>query len=345
MRLYKLEALRGFAAAYVVVHHAAPAHFYMFGFDWGLLFRFGHEAVMLFFLISGFVIHYSYQHSSDRSFRNYFLKRFTRIYGPLVFVFPLYYAISSAHAGALVDPEWWNLLGNLLMLQSLEPDALIEPYMRDKPLWSLTFEWWFYMMYFPLASRIADDEFRTRIVLGVSIAAAVCFQFFPAMAFRTLMYFGLWWCGVALAGLFIRGARIDFAAIRLPLAALIIIDLILALSFWMGFDLVPPEARKVYGTLELRHFGFATVALIAAVCWHRIGWIGFAVFKPFLILAPISYGMYISHFGIVRNRDYLEFIGNPFLEFAVAIALMFAVAFALERVLYPRIRRMFVINP
>jgi peptidoglycan/LPS O-acetylase OafA/YrhL len=59
--LHQLDSLRGFAAAYVVVHHAHLAPQSAFG---NLLF-FGQEAVILFFLLSGFVIHYS-THSPAR---------------------------------------------------------------------------------------------------------------------------------------------------------------------------------------------------------------------------------------------------------------------------------------
>ncbi len=343
MRLYKLEALRGFAAVYVVCHHSLPAHFTRFGIDWGYLIRFGQEAVILFFLISGFVIHYSQQHASDPSFRSYFLKRFTRIYIPLVFVFPMTYGFVSLQAGALVAPDWPTLFGNLLMLQNLAnwgQQVIVDPYMSNKPLWSLTYEWWFYMLYFPLVSRIADSERRTRIVLLGSVVAAVGYLFFPNIVFRTLMYLGLWWCGVALAELYLRRARIDFAAIRLPLATLLVIDSILAWNFWWRLDLLPPGSLSNYPLIELRHFGFATVALIAAVSWQRIGWIGFdTVFKPFLIFAPISYGLYVSHYRIVHPRFYLAFIDNPYLEWAAAIALLVVIASLVERVAYPRMRK------
>jgi peptidoglycan/LPS O-acetylase OafA/YrhL len=342
-KLYKLEALRGFAAVYVVCHHSLPAHFVRFGIDWGTLTRFGQEAVILFFLISGFVIHYSQQHAADRSFRGYFLKRFTRIYIPLVFVFPITYGFVSLQFGTLVDPDWPTLIGNLLMLQNLEnwgQDVIVSPYMMNKPLWSLTYEWWFYMMYFPLASRIAESDHRTRVVMMGSVLAAVGYLFFPNIVFRTLMYLGLWWCGVALAELYIRRARIDFVAIRLPLATLFVIDAILILNFWWYKDVIPPGSLSNYPLIELRHFGFATVALIAAVSWHRVGWIGFdVIFGPFLIFAPISYGIYISHYRIVHQRAYLEFIGNPYLEWAAAIALLVLIASLVERVAYPRVRK------
>ncbi len=53
-RLMKLESIRGFAAAYVVAHHSAIAY----GGKPPLLLGFGQEAVILFFLLSGFVIHH-----------------------------------------------------------------------------------------------------------------------------------------------------------------------------------------------------------------------------------------------------------------------------------------------
>jgi peptidoglycan/LPS O-acetylase OafA/YrhL len=348
-RLYKLEALRGFAAVYVVCHHSLPGNFPLFGIDLGYLTRFGQEAVILFFLISGFEIHYSQQHASDHSFRSYFLKRFTRIYIPLAFVFPMTYGISSLHAGAPVDPDWSTLGGNLLMLQNLSgwgQGAIVEPYMENLPLWSLTYEWWFYMMYFPLASRIADSGRRNRVVLIASVAAAVGYLFFPNLVFRTLMYFGLWWCGVVLADLYIRGVRIDFAAIQRPLATLLAIDAILAFNLWWRLDLLPSGSLSTYPLIELRHFGFATVALIAAVAWHRIGWVGFdAIFRPFVVFAPISYGMYISHYRIVRHRAYLEFIDNPVLEWLAAMAILIVIASLVERVAYPRIRRWILPRP
>jgi peptidoglycan/LPS O-acetylase OafA/YrhL len=341
-RLHKLEALRGFAAIYVVIHHSLPAHYVAFGVDWGTLTRFGQEAVILFFLISGFVIHYSHQHASDRSFRGYFQKRFTRIYIPLLFVFPMTYGFVSLQEGMFVDPDWVTLLGNLAMLQNLAnwgQEVLFKPYMLNKPLWSLTYEWWFYMLYFPLASRIASAELRTRTVLIGSVVAAVGYLLFPNMVFRTLMYFGMWWCGVALADLYLRGARIDFAAIRLPLATLLAIDAILAVNFWWRIDLLPAGSLSTYPFIELRHFAFATVALVAAVGWHRLGWIGFdTVFRPFLAFAPISYGIYISHYRIVHQRAYLSFIDNPYLEWAASIALLLVVASLVERVAYPRVR-------
>ena len=66
-RLGKLEAIRGLAAVYVAVGHAIGAH------TWWL--KFGQEAVMVFFLLSGFVIEHTFARSPSASFTSFLLKR------------------------------------------------------------------------------------------------------------------------------------------------------------------------------------------------------------------------------------------------------------------------------
>ena len=57
-KLTKLEAIRGFASVYVVLHHVFGKGLIIAGKDFSFLFRFGQESVILFFLLSGFVIQY-----------------------------------------------------------------------------------------------------------------------------------------------------------------------------------------------------------------------------------------------------------------------------------------------
>ena len=104
-KLEKLEAIRGFAALYVVLFHTLPQKIYLLGINVGILFRFGSEAVIVFFVLSGFVIKYSFEKSEDKSFKRYFTHRFVRLYIPLFFIFILGYLIKSYSEGSLADPE------------------------------------------------------------------------------------------------------------------------------------------------------------------------------------------------------------------------------------------------
>src|SRR5690348_13697572 len=96
-RLWRLEALRGAAAAYVVLGHI--------GSGWygnpllGLPVRFGLEAVILFFLISGFVIEYSAYGGRKAGeligFGDYLVKRVRRIYPLFLLALGLSYLSQS----------------------------------------------------------------------------------------------------------------------------------------------------------------------------------------------------------------------------------------------------------
>jgi len=139
VKLVKIEAARGFAAFYVFLHHTF-SHETLFGLPLGWTLRFGQEAVMLFFLLSGFVINYSYSEKQTSSF-DYIFNRATRIFIPLVPVLFLSYIASAYSIGRLPNIEVSELLGNLFMLQDasfLKPGVIVDPYMGNEPLWSLS---------------------------------------------------------------------------------------------------------------------------------------------------------------------------------------------------------------
>ena len=81
--LPKVEMARGFAAFYVLTYDIFESVSGKLGLA-GVALRFGPEAVMLFFVISGFVIAYSVA-QKEMKFREYFVRRFRRIY-PLFLV-------------------------------------------------------------------------------------------------------------------------------------------------------------------------------------------------------------------------------------------------------------------
>ena len=155
-KLTKLEAIRGFAAVYVVFHHLFSNGFTMWGRDFSFLFKFGQEAVILFFLLSGFVIQYAYLHTKDTSFKTFFIKRFVRIYIPLLLVFIANAALFLSYGRPMLLPDFYTLLGNLLMVQDisfLKPNVICEPFLGNLPLWSLSYEWWFYLLFFFLTNK------------------------------------------------------------------------------------------------------------------------------------------------------------------------------------------------
>ncbi|WP_147676378.1 acyltransferase family protein [Algibacter pacificus] len=343
-KLQKLEAIRGFSALYVVLFHTLPQKIDVLGINIGILFRFGSEAVMLFFILSGFVIKYTWEKSKDKSFKTYFLKRFVRIYMPLFFIFLLAYFIKSYNEGHLANPNWKTLLGNIFMLQdviSLKPNVISGVYMGNGVLWSLSYEWWFYMLFFVLSKKNKPSKINAW-VNGLTIIATVSYLIYPFFINRIVMYFAIWWIGVRFADIYMKGVHFTFKSIKNYAYILITIITLLALNLYINFNYtkVYNYPLVAYPFIELRHFVFAFLAMFASIIWNGWNWFGFnEIFGVFKYLAPFSYGIYISHHYLVVEADYLKYIDNKIIEYTGYILFMFLFSYLLEVVIYGKMKK------
>lgn len=346
-RLEKLEALRGFAALYVVLFHTLPQKIYLAGINVGVLFRFGPEAVIIFFVLSGFVIRYTYEKSVDKSFRFYFVRRFIRLYIPLFFIFLLGYLIKCYAEHRFVEPEWKTLLGNIFMLQdviSQKPNVVSATYMGNGVLWSLSYEWWFYMLFFALASNVENKKLNTWVNVLV-ITAAASYLVYPFIINRLAMYFAIWWIGVRFADIYLNKEQYSFKTIMPYTYVLIAITAILSLNLYLHFNYTKVYSYPLvaYPFVELRHFVFAIMVMFGALVWQHFKWYGFNVaFGAFKYLAPCSYVIYISHHYLVVEATYLSFIHNKLIEYGLYIILMIGFSYLLEVVVYNRIRKLLI---
>ncbi|MDP5093351.1 MAG: acyltransferase [Polaribacter sp.] len=343
-KIEKLEAIRGFAAFYVVLFHLLPQKILLFGINIGFLFRFGSEAVIMFFILSGFVIKYTWENSSDKSFKKYFLRRFLRIYIPLICIFLLAYILKCYAEGSLADPEWKTLLGNLFMLQdviSLKPNVISPVYMANGVLWSLSYEWWFYMIFLFLSKKIAPSKIHNWVII-LTIIAAISYLIYPFIINRIFMYFGIWWIGVRFAEIYLKGESYTFTSIKNYSYVLIVIIALLSINLYInfGYTKIYEYPLVAFPFIELRHFVFAILAMFGGIIWKKLNWFGFhELFGVFKYLAPFSYGIYISHHYLVIEATYLDFINNVILKNTIYILFMFLFSYIIEVVIYGQIRK------
>lgn len=344
-RLEKLEAIRGFAALYVVLFHTLPQKILLAGVNVGALFRFGPEAVIVFFALSGFVIKYTFKKSADKSFRFYFIRRFIRLYIPLFFIFILGYGLKCYSEGKLADPEWGSLFGNLFMLQdviSQKPNVISPAYMGNGVLWSLSYEWWFYMLFFFLATRIPSAKLNKWVNIMV-IAAAATYVVYPFIVNRLVMYFAIWWIGVLFADIYLKKETYSIKSIMPYAYVLFAIAAILGLNLYIHYNYTKIYTYPLvaYPFIELRHFVFAIMVMFGAVIWKNLNWWGFnAAFGIFKYIAPCSYVIYISHHYLVVEATYLSGIGNKVLEYGLYIVIMILFSYIVEVTIYNRIRKL-----
>jgi len=344
-RLEKLEALRGFAALYVVFFHVLPQKIYLFGINIGLLFRFGPEAVIVFFVLSGFVIKFTYEKSKDKTFGYYFIRRFIRLYIPLILIFILGYGLKCYAEGGFANPEWKSLLGNFLMLQdviSQKPNVLVPAYLGNGVLWSLSYEWWFYMLFFLLITKIKSDKLNTYVNI-ITITAAITYLIYPFHVNRLAMYFAIWWIGVRFADTYLKNEKFTIASIMPYAYVLLTITAILGLNLYINFSYTKVYSYPLvaYPFIELRHFVFAIMVMFGSIIWKNLNWFGFNfLFDKFKYIASFSYVIYISHHYLVIEATYLRFLNNKILEYGIYILVMLLFSYLVEVVIYNKIKRL-----
>ena len=192
-----LDTLRFMAALMVVAAHVRATTFQVYAAlptdqktPWAQLFymltRIGNEAVILFFVISGFLVGGpALQRLAQRSFRlqDFAIDRLTRIMVPLV---PALVWTAAVAYFVGQDPKASQIFGNMFGLQGV----LVETISSNRPLWSLSYEIWFYALIFGLGWWLMA---RVRACLGGLSLILVALVFTEL----TPIYLFCWLIGVA----------------------------------------------------------------------------------------------------------------------------------------------------
>jgi peptidoglycan/LPS O-acetylase OafA/YrhL len=193
-----LEGLRAFAALVVIIGHIVyykrvvdPA-FQPSG--WASFQAPGHHAVLVFFVLSGYVIGLNHPRPLQRSEVSVYLrKRFTRLYP--IYLIALFGGLLASGFAYSWSTFGWHLVFGVNGLPVL---TMYE----NNPIWSLQYEVLFYLLFVPLSMINA----RPFVVAGVSILLAFsCLTADPVGAGRYasqyLFGFSIWSVGWALAKL------------------------------------------------------------------------------------------------------------------------------------------------
>jgi peptidoglycan/LPS O-acetylase OafA/YrhL len=312
-----LDGLRAAAAVLVVLHHvriwlfAPPAEVAHWTLPSRVFYRvtsLGAEYVLIFFVLSGFFIGGAVARKvADGRFRwhDYLLDRATRLYIvllPALVLTVVLDAIGAAVAGSHsiyggqgsyalaplniggAHTGFVAFVGNLAFLQDLR---YVTTFGSNLPLWSLAFEFWFYLA-FPamVALLLPRTSRRGRVVAGgVALVSLLLLRANP-------LFFAIWLVGVAVAFLPTRPVRIKPEWAR-GLAVAAFGFLVAILGFWVG--------KGGQRTSEVA-IGLATALVIFAFSHAYTGARveGRAAFGPYASrLAKSSFTLYLVHAPIL----------------------------------------------
>ncbi len=175
--------------------------------------RIGHEAVVAFFVLSGFLIGGKlWRRCSKGTFvaREYFRDRFTRIYTPLLPALVLTVGCVWYAQGALPAGYGLQFLGNVFQLQGI----VCERIEGNAPLWTLAYETWFYAMAGAVAVLFTGT--RAAVAPGRLLPAALLVLVSLAcLAVLNASYLFCWLFGAAAAAVPLKFPRRTWAILGL----------------------------------------------------------------------------------------------------------------------------------
>ncbi|PCE24109.1 hypothetical protein BWP39_30970 [Paraburkholderia acidicola] len=343
-RYQQLDALRGLAALTVVFSHftlLAPL-IALRHTPLRVLFG-GHEAVILFFTLSGFVLALQIGGTPKPGYGEYVMRRICRVYLPYaVAVIVAYACYALCYAGPVAWAGWWfndgwpatfpniELLWHLLFVFPFETSRL------DPVLWSLVYEMRISLIFVPVVLLISRVPTWQVIGAAMLLSVAVCWHAIhtghpviqasvSAEWLPTLHYLLMFVAGAALAR---HRERLSNWLRRAPRATVVIIP---AASLAL-YVLSRPISLRVSGILSDYLFDWIVLAAVGGIIASAVALASFArllQIRPLPFLGAISYSLYLYHAVVLFAVVHLlgERLGVT-LSLLIAAALVIPVSYA-----------------
>jgi peptidoglycan/LPS O-acetylase OafA/YrhL len=283
-------------------------------------------AILLFFLISGFCIHYPNTQPNYRpSWITYFKRRFWRIY-PTYFVAIIF--TSSASFYCLLkwgDVDWSpdRIFRVLTLTQNYPPHY--GQFLTNPSLWTIPLEVEFYILY-PIAYYFIT-KFKFYIVILLSIAVSTISIFlgkqdiFLWVTYTSLFFWPSWLLGAWIASLYRQNKLSNLNH-----------NLLISLSIAMLICALTAQITKgvswiQYATWTIFYF------LIFIICLFNEEFLSnfkftFA-FKAIAWIGKISFSLYLIHFPLFKIFGYfhVDYFGEKPTNFLIPLFYLFPVIF------------------
>ncbi len=188
-RLEQLDGLRGLCSLSVLINHALAIPFTygpLIGYEYPELVTvfqaIGAVSVIIFFVLSGFVIGYTTppKHTTEEA-KKYVLRRLIRLYPIYLFAIILTYLLSNQ------IPNLKDILGNLIFMQGW----FVPIEHGNDSLWTLHYEFMFYLLFL----LIWKFNLKIENVILVCFYCAILTIFFAFHPLAILGYFTIWLAG------------------------------------------------------------------------------------------------------------------------------------------------------
>lgn len=257
--------------------------------------RLGHEAVLIFFVLSGFLVGgkaLDRIHNDCFKPYNYALDRSVRILLPLVSSLIIAVIIEEISG---VPLRMRDLIGNILSLQGI----FCPPYFDT--LWSLSYEVWFYIAILGIGLCISRRR-PLKSILGLLVVTICSLVFCKLNAY----YLFIWLMGAFVY--FYPKIRYNWILTTSILASFILIALLQLTSDSNYLNSIIIEPQMWHPIIEVV-FGFTfSIFIVCAIQYPPQNQFTSVINKFGSKLAAFSYTLYLVH---IPFRDLLIYLGAP----------------------------------
>ena len=282
-------------------------------------------AILLFFLISGFCIHYpNTKGVSEPNWKAYFIRRFLRIY-PTYFIALLLTSSISLLCHFLWDDKTWDI-GRIFRVATLSqnypPDE--GQLLCNPSLWTIPLEIEFYILY-PIVFLLFSRSLTWLLaILSIGISSgSVLLQSQGILwpAFTAAFLWPTWLLGAWIAELYRKEKLSNLKIYQLVMPSLIFLILAITsrIENWASWS--------QYTSWTGFYFFFFLFSLTYSKLIYSI--LGPNLFRALSWLGKISFSLYLIHFPLFRLFGYLHFeaIGEKPANFSVTILFLIPVIF------------------
>lgn len=258
-------------------------------FGWGDWAFYGSYGVALFFVISGFCIHWGFLNNSQHTTASFYWRRFWRIYPPYMLAMVVLTAISLLHDRALGQPRTITITdfgAHALFIHNFFQFNVFYGNINGS-FWSLANEMQYYLLY-PLLLMVRGRWGMRTVVylaLGLSVLLQVILRLrygadFWLVDLWTFSYWYVWVLGMGMAEAFHRRER-----------------------FFMGgrplfYAVAMASGMVTWYRLTAFYLGFTLFGLALAMIFERMLWQPHPLDRVQRALIPLglcSYSLYLWH--------------------------------------------------
>lgn len=321
LNLRSLDALRGFLALYVVAGHcrwllwegqsAWSQKPHSLGENILALsssfLRYGHEAVIVFFVLSGFFIHLrtSKQLAETSTFQfdliRFIRRRCHRLLPP--YAFALVLTVSFDILGSFLYPTLYHAatgdtlidvnfarkeysISSVLPAFFLLPNSLGKDFGTNGPLWSLSYEVVYYAIY-PLWLLLRKHSALFAYLLGIGVSVFGSHLLPHPFLNNVLSHYPIWLCGAALAELLTRSSqKLQHVYVRLLISSSFV-------TAFIAINITSLNDMKLFIYSILGASVVLSVLSLPVSLWH-------SPWHKFLENIGLkSYTIYIFHFPLI----------------------------------------------